>query len=361
MYGQALIFLFLLLSWSSCDPDGTKRLDQFGEDMQARAMMYLLSTQSQDGGWHSPKHGIMRGGEALTAFTNYALSKMRRTSDLVVLDESITQANSFLATHTNEQGVLGLTDSDIADYPNYASAYSILGRIEQGTFSNLDRRSSIYLAEQQFTAPRGIKSSHKAFGAWGFGEINLRKKRVGHVDLSHTRRCLQALKAANSLSEQAARDALTFLRKLQINAPDSTDHGGFYASTVTTGTNKAGQKEDGQWRPYVTTTADGVLALMACGLPRDHPRVRAGVKFINRNLNWEAVGGIPKDQVGQWHLVMLIYQVMVVTEVYAQTGFPPSFKASALRFLSELQDQNGSFSNPMGAPNKEDDPILATA
>ena len=42
-------------------------------------------------------------------------------------------------------------------------------------------------------------------------------------------------------------------------------------------------------------------------------------------------------------------------------GYEGPWRQEMLRMISPLQSDDGSFSNPLGAPNKEDDPLLATA
>ena len=60
----ATVVLFLLYSCSPPPP---------AEDMLSEAVTYLWSQQAEDGGWHSPKHGILKEGQAHTAFILYML------------------------------------------------------------------------------------------------------------------------------------------------------------------------------------------------------------------------------------------------------------------------------------------------
>src|SRR5690349_8236084 len=89
---------------------------------------------------------------------------------------------------------------------------------------------------------------------------------TGH-DLSMTRYVLDALRAsAGRPGDPCLRRARVFIERSQSfdpERPDDTD-GGFFFSTTEHDTNKAGQ--DGRrFRSYGTTTADGILALLATG------------------------------------------------------------------------------------------------
>jgi len=52
---------------------------------------------------------------------------------------------------------------------------------------------------------------------------------------------------------------------------------------------------------------------------------------------------------------------MVRSEVYHRINWQGNWQSDILTFLKNQQFDDGSFFNPDGARNKEDDPILATA
>ena len=68
-----------------------------------------------------------------------------------------------------------------------------------------------------------------------------------------------------------------------------------------------------------------------------------------------------QDHPAQWHRVLFYYHLGVRAEVYAALDELGDWRAAMVRTLSGKQRDDGSFANPYGAPNKEDDPILATA
>ena len=70
--------------------------------------------------------------------------------------------------------------------------------------------------------------------------------------------------------------------------------------------------------------------------------------------------GIPTDDVFEWHRVMFFYHLAVRAEALSHFEGNPVFQAELVKILEEKQHTDGSFMNPFGGLNKEDDPLLAT-
>ncbi len=366
------LFVVGLLGCNNPEPSPTNRL--------ALAAEYLWSQQAEDGGWHSSTHGLLRGGQAWTPFVLNALLQV--PEDVFPAPNGAAErAFQFLRDHINEDGVLGLADPVVLEYPNYATAYALLVFAEHGVpaDSALIRSMSDYLAGQQFTERRGITPDHLAFGAWGFGETNLSNGQIGHVDLSHSRRVLQGLRAAGLADSVAFQNAITYLRFIQKDPRDlrlqppgnvisdtSIYDGGFYASPTADGINKGGvifgdRGEPRYFRPYASATADGILALIAAGHDSTDEAVQDAADWLRANPDWEFSAGIPTDAPGQWHRVMFFYHIAARAEAYSALDEPGPWRADLFRILVGHQHEDGHFANPDGAPNKEDDPLLATA
>ncbi len=341
------------------------------------AASYLWSKQADDGGWHSETHGLLRGGETWTAFVAYYLFQVP-DSVFPVPIERREHALDFIREHISERGILGVSDPTVLEYPNYATSYAlrILNRWGARSDSVHIARMNGYLLDQQYVEDRGISAEHPAYGAWGFGETNLPVGEVGHVDLSHTRRVLEALAEAGVRGEHKSR-ARRFLLMLQKHPGDPRPQpqarpgdprppydGGFYASTVSVGLNKGGPVSDSTGHPYypsyATTTSDGLLALLAAGVPRDDERVTKAIEWLKAHDDLARVQGIPTNP-SQWELIMFYYHLLVRSEAYEAMGLEGAWRDAMGSMLAERQQPDGSFSNPLGSPNKEDDPILATA
>jgi hypothetical protein len=142
--------------------------------------------------------------------------------------------------------------------------------------------------------------------------------------------------------------------------------GGFYFSPVVLARNKAGREVDSSghdsfFRSYATATCDGVLALIATGFSREDERVQSALQWLNRHPAWDRPEGIPEDDPEQWHKVMFFYHLNARSEVCSVFGLGGMWQAQVADLLAKRQHEDGSFSNPYGELNKEDDPMLATA
>ena len=368
---RRLLVLAVLLALSACaspDPEPTP------EGSLADAAAYLWSQQAEDGGWHSTTHGILRGGQAWTPFVLHSLLQV--PDSIVAQPEGgANRAFAFLRAHINADGVLGLADSAVLEYPNYATAYALRVFAEYGApeDSALVRRMAEYLRGQQFTERRGISPDQLEYGAWGFGETTLARGEVGHIDLSHTRRVVQALRAADALDDEAAAAVTRYLQLVQKHPADSRPQppsatlpdsayydGGFYASPTVQGTNKGWLTDAGVYRSYATATADGILALLAAGHAPDSEPVQAALVWLRAHPDWATPAGIPSEGPIAWDRVMHFYHLAVRAEAYDALG-EADWHDEVLRILAGQQHDDGHFANPEGAPNKEDDPLLATA
>jgi hypothetical protein len=254
----------------------------------------------------------------------------------------------------------------VLEYPNYAASYALRVLLLAGNLEDSARIRQIaaYLKGQQMNARRGIGPASPAFGGWGFGETNLQPGMSGHVDLSHTRKVLQALAAAGALDSAARADAAVFLRRCQLaGGPSGCADGGFIFSPVVPGINKGGIRPDcGDtllFRTYATASCEGLLALAAAGFLTESAEIQAVRDWLIRHPDWGHPGGIDPDDPAQWHRTLGIYHLWVRSE--ACSGSAPGWPQAMLAQLRRFRQPDGSFLNPEGARNKENDPLIATA
>ncbi len=346
------------------------------EALLTKATDYLWSKQADDGGWHSETHGILRGGQAWSPFVLLALVDAPGTIARRK-DSAVERGLEFVRAHVNDEGVLGLSDPDVFEYPNYATSYAVrlLVREEGKNDGPLIARMSDYLASQQLTEHRGFTEQDPVYGAWGFGETNLPPGTPGFADLSHTRRVLQALHDAGFEDSTACRKAELFLRIVQKHPAETRRQpgmedgtqgtpsydGGFYFSPVVVARNKGGMENSGLFRSYATATCDGVLALFLAGVPRDDERMVSALNWLSSHPLLDHPEGIPEDSPDRWQDVMFFYHLLVRSEVYSTFGVEGPWRSEIISLLEQRQHADGSFANPSGELNKEDDPILATA
>jgi hypothetical protein len=346
-----------------------------------RACAYLWKQQAPDGGWHSRTYGLMRSGQALTPFVLHALLAARTSTTCVPPAHSVDRALDFIRRHVSEDGRLGVSDPDILEYPNYATAYALRCLVRAGTSADsaLIERMRARLAREQFAPESGFTEESLAFGGWGFGGPRS-PTRPGHMDLSHTRKVLQALREAGSTDETVFARALVFLRLMQRHPSETRAHptpitdvsatpgvrfdGGFFFSPIVLDANKGAVLVDERGvfhGSYATPTCDGVLALLAAGVPIDDERVRAARDWLVAHETLDRPDGIPAGNPQSWDEAVDFYHLAVRAEAYKALGLSPRLALRMPVLLLTRQRRDGSFVNERNHLMKEDDPLLATA
>jgi hypothetical protein len=327
----------------------------------ALAAQYLWSQQAADGGWHSHTYGLLRSGQSLTPFVLQALLDVPDAVEPLPRAK-VDRAIAFIVKNTQPDGALGMADRDIPDYPNYATALAVsaLGRARAQGWEQQVRNMTAYLRAQQFTEQNGWRPADPAYGAWGMGGLRRTPPDTGHVDLSMTKYVVEALRAAGiPASDEIFEHARVFVERCQNfdpQHPDDTD-GGFFFSTTEYDTNKAGH--DGKhFRSYGTTTADGILALLAAGHGPSHPRIAAAQRWLVSHHRDMDVPGFIGEAYQRWPHGLAFYYASASTQVFVALRIQAGSRVSDS--LERTQRPDGSWSNPENLV-KEDDPLIATA
>jgi len=310
----------------------------------ARAAQYLWAQQAADGGFHSATYGLLRSGQSLTPFVLGALLRVP-DDDVPAPAGAVDRAIAFIRTHTTADGAVGITGGD-ADYPNYATALAVDAMVaaKRGSWKADIAPMIAQLRAQQFSEANGWTPEHAAYGGWGMGGKIRRPPDAGHVDLSMTRFVLEALRASGvDGSDPAMTRARVFLERSQNH------DGGFCFSPVMPGLNKAGQNAEG-FVSYGTTTADGVLAFRASGLPDSDRRIARALEWLDRHHQPDRVPGFGdgEDLQTSWSTGLRFYYAAAIAQVRPA---PP------IQLPEQADD--GSFRNA-NSRVKEDDPLIAT-
>jgi squalene-hopene cyclase-like protein len=308
-----------------------------------RAAQFLWAQQAADGGFHSTTYGLLRSGQSLTPFVLGALLRVPEAT-VAAPAGAVDRAIAFIRRCTNVDGAVGVTGSD-ADYPNYATALAVdaLAAAQRGSWTADIAPMVAHLRRQQFSEASGWTPAHAAYGGWGMGGAIRVPPHAGHVDLSMTRFVLEALRASGVAgSDPAMTRARVFLERSQNR------DGGFLFSPVTPALNKAGQNA-GAFVSYGTTTADGVLALRASGVPDSDDRIARGIAWLDRNHQSDRVPGFDGERLqAPWSSGLRFYYAAAIARARPHQRV-------------HLPDQaaDGSFRNASSCV-KEDDPLIAT-
>ncbi len=332
---------------------------------------WLWSQQSADGGWRSETHAVLRDGRVLTPYILYHLVKGKEN----LYHESSSIRKSIVFISKEMRMALSEDSTTLTDYPNYSAAYAlrILQHVNEDT--SLQKIISNYLLDQQFIEHRGFTTDSLVYGGWGYGEENLSNGKYGHVDISHTRRITEALKEGKYLDSTRIRGVKLFLSGVQRSIEDHRLYegcirrdsipydGGFVSSVVTLATNKSRpiEIEGGgiHYPSYATATCDGFLSMEALGMQTSQSYTDTK-KWLLDHQDLTTIEGLSTDDPEQWAEIMHYYHFAVRSEAMSILDPHGKWKKEMGHILIREQLADGSYINPIGGVNKEDDPLMST-
>jgi hypothetical protein len=374
-------------------PPATTAESRFAAAPLTKACAYLWNQQAADGGWHSAQYALMRSGQALTPFVLRALLDVPE-SIAPRPAGGVARALDFIRHHVDEHGALGHADPDVVEYPVYSTSYALRclvtvqddPELARPTDAQLMSRMFIFLSAAQFDESEGFETNNPAYGGWGL-DVSQGDGKPGHMDLAHTRRALEALRAYADSFGDVRRPEFTraelFLRVVQrdpaalatprrvldylFDERDIPYDGGFFFSPVVDVANKAGfsATAEGKAAPhflsYATATCDGILALLAAGVDQHDERLVRALDWLRAHDDLSYPQGIPTDRPEPWGDAIHFYHCAVRAEAYAALDWPGHWRSTLANAIAKDQNADGSFRNTLSPLMKEDDPLLATA
>jgi squalene-hopene/tetraprenyl-beta-curcumene cyclase len=333
----------------------------------------LVQAQSADGSWRSPTYGVFRDGLTLTPTV---LKAVAFGPDVPGAEEARRRGAAYLAGRIREDGSIDDRPTGLV-YPVYTAAASAIVLTRVGIPGGTRARDA-WLAEvrrRQLDEALGWSPDDPAYGGWGYATT---PSSAGlcwapDADLSSTLFALGALGVANTGADgPALAKALRFVERCQNFAgPDggdpSFDDGAFFFSPVDPVRNKAGAAgTDRRGRPryysYGSATADGLRALLRCGLAADHPRVAAARSWLTTRFEAATNPGTFEPIREPEREATYFYYAWSLAHAARALGtvVPVPWPEPLARELIRRQRPDGTWVNRFTA-SKEDDPLVATS
>jgi hypothetical protein len=372
----AAMVMILLLSMhasasAAADADDLcVRIDRSLDD----AVQFLLRHQASDGAWRSRAYGPLRDGPSLTGHVLPALGMLP--------GEPAADAHA-----RGREYLLRLLDDQppVLHFPVYTLSGMARLLATPETEADAARREKVIelLRQRQLAEPLGWSPDDAPYGGWGYGIALPGRPEQGppwpalvESNLSATMHAVEALRALGVPGDDPVFErSLSFVERCQnysVPADEAFDDGGFYFCASDSAKNKAGPAGvDRLGRPrfhsYGSMTADGIRALLACGLPAAHPRVGAGRTWLEQRVSVTRVPGafapdreVLRDSYFYYYCASLARAMSALDapELKTSDGTVPWAEAMAAELLRR-QNVDGSWTNPF-TDSREDDPLVAT-
>jgi hypothetical protein len=362
-------------------PEIVKRIAARQDAALAQAAEYLAAAQSADGAWRSEVYGSFKEGDSLTPLVIMALMECDDSDRIrAAIDRGVGYLSKLRNNSSGDLPQVALT------YPVYTAAGAVTifaRRTDPQSRAELDGWLTV-LCQHQLTDDLGWQADDLYYGGWSYSKEPPHKPSAGQPlgplaqpNLSATLFALDALRCAGiDSTDPAVRKARSFIVRCQNYSDETTgldasyDDGGFFFIQEDDVRNKAGRSgRDSAGRvrfaSYGSATADGLRGLLLCGLPSDHPRVRAARRWLETNFSAVShPGGYRSDRETVRNALYYYYCRSLAAALRADGDNSPAFgdrqwRRALVDALVERQRRDGSWINAT-VDVREDDPLVAT-
>jgi squalene-hopene/tetraprenyl-beta-curcumene cyclase len=301
--------------------------------------------------------------------------------------EACRKGAAYLAGLVNPDSSINAGEYGLG-YPLYTSAMAAIILTKCGTPEFMKARDAWLkiVRERQLTEALGWRPSDAEYGGWGFSikppvppQPGRRKEIFHESNLSATIFGIGALRVCEVPGrEEALAKALIFEKRCQNFSDDRPlsifDDGGFFFIPNDEAQNKggvAGMEPDGtvRFNSYGSMTADGIRALVRCGMLPDSPRVKAALDWLAKNFSVEHNPGrfagpdreVLRDATYYYYCWSLAHALNALNVDEIETPQGKVKWAEALAdALVKRQRPDGSWVNSQ-TDAKEDDPLISTS
>jgi squalene-hopene/tetraprenyl-beta-curcumene cyclase len=381
-------FVALVSGYVAATPSPPSRVARIDAAL-ARTANFLAARQSADGAWRSDVYGPFKEGDALTPLVVTSLLEIG--GDPAAYERGL----DYLVRMVQPDGSIVPPRYGIT-YSVYTAAGTVLAQShERDPKFDAARAAWLnYLCERQLTEPLGWQPDDPQFGGWAYGEDVPQKPGPGEVlrplsepNLSSTVFALEALRAAGvPADDPRVQKALAFVSRCQNFTPplgclsqaddafdvDAFDDGGFFFIQGDPVRNKAGVigvdfggRE--RYASYGSATADGLRALLLCGVPHDQMRLVAAREWLQDHFTADQHPGQYAHEreaaraavyFYYCHSLALAFRAAGVVNI-AHDGESSRWAEALAEELLRRQRNDGSWQNT-AVDVREDDPLVAT-
>ena len=340
-----------------------------GAEPVRRAHRFLAARQSADGAWRSGRYAAFREGDALTPVVLWA---MQASWGETGSDDAFARGLEWLRQFTDTCCSQSSPWAALR-YPLFTASYAVQVFVSSGDFDRAAAWGKI-IEQLRTSEALGWPADDPMRGAWS--DASAPPQYVAPIpdmlapNISATALAVSALAAMDGGRRAlAARPFIECCQNFPEGEPTEFDDGGFFFALNDPIRNKAGSagrdvRGQERFHSYGSATCDGYLALRACGLPPEHPRLRAAVDWLRQHCDGRTHSGQWAPGRAEAQESLAFYHSQALAAVLADLGLPSGWtrtlRESVTSALIARQGSDGAWQG--AAPEScEDEPLLASA
>jgi squalene-hopene/tetraprenyl-beta-curcumene cyclase len=312
-----------------------------------KAVMFLRSTQAEDGSWSKEKS---------PGVTGVILTGLLQTGKVSPNDPMAEKALRYIESLVNTKAGHIAGKDPKPQLQNYVTAVNVmaLSAAKRDSYKQVIGDAAKFLGKLQWDEEEGKDPSNDFYGGAGYDSKS-------RPDLSNTQFFLDALKAAGvPPNDPAYKRALVFVSRCQNLKGEHNDQpwagkiddGSFIYSAAAGGSTKTqdNPNPDGGLPGYGSMTYAGIKSLIYCGASKDDPRVKRAYQWIQKHYTVEENPGMPKPR-AQWglyyyyHTMAKCLDLLGIDEVVDAEGKKHDWRADITAAVAKRQRPDGSWLN----------------
>ncbi len=263
-------------------------------------------------------------------------------------DPQIAKSLKYLEEYVQENGGIYTPGGRISTYETCIVMVCFQEANRDHRFDKPIRAAEKFIRSGQWEEKRGKEKSDAAYGGMGYGAKS-------NPDLSNTAFLIDALKACDAApDDEAIQRALVFVSRCQNlegehnttpNAAKVND-GGFYYNPTLSKQDEDRQTAEGGLRSYGSMTYSGLKSMIYAGLTKDDPRVKAAVKWIQKNYDVKSNPGLGAAGLFYYYLTFAkTFDALGLDEIEDAKGVKHDWRRELTEELARRQKENGSWVN----------------
>jgi squalene-hopene/tetraprenyl-beta-curcumene cyclase len=338
---RLLVFVGLAVSWAataaSQQPAESPRREY--DQTVSRAIRFLETKgQLEDGSFSAVS------APGVTSLVTTALLQHGRTPN----SPAVAKALKFLEQFIRDDGGIYQEGTLYRNYETCLAMVCLKEANRDGRYDATLKKAEAFVKGLQWDESEGADKSDTAYGGAGYGKHK-------RPDLSNTSFLLDALNAMDVKGDdEAIQRALVFVSRCQNlesehnTTPFATKNpdGGFYYTPAAGGTSQAGETDTGGLRSYGSMTYAGLKSMIYAGVGPDDPRVKAAVRWIQKNYGLESNPGLGNAGLFYYyHTFAKALDAMGMKTLVDEDGKEHDWRAELVAELAQRQRPDGSWIN----------------